>query len=262
MSNEVYDIEVFPIKKSSKDNPKTKCEKIVILDFDQTLGSFSHLYYLWCCLEQIKDINKKEPQNLINELMELYPEFLRVGILVILEFLQYKKLKKECENVYLYTNNQCDIKFVDSIITYIHWKLGKSKLFDTIIYAFKINNRIIDTRRTTHKKTYKDLIQCSLISAETEICFIDDTHHNEMKNKKVYYLKPHYYTHSLTNLQILERLINSTIFTSWNESNKNQLGRFFQLNSLSFSPKTKDERELDKTVSKKLMYYIKEFFVV
>jgi hypothetical protein len=78
---------------------KYKPQKVITFDLDETLGSFGDLYILWDGLQMyIK--NNTEPNNeeenpnesMFYMLMDLYPEFLRYGILNILDFLYHKKL--------------------------------------------------------------------------------------------------------------------------------------------------------------------------
>ena len=55
--------------------------KVVVFDLDETLGSFADLYILWGGIKQTWS-----DCDTFYELLELYPEFLRYGILTILEY--------------------------------------------------------------------------------------------------------------------------------------------------------------------------------
>lgn len=239
---------LYPYVKSKK-----KLLKTFVFDFDETLGSFGHLFYLWSSLE--------DTPILLKDLMNIYPEFLRYGILVILEFLYFKKLQGKCHKIFVYTNNRCSIKWVNMIIEYITQKIPIIKedvpLFDKIIYAFKINNKIVELNRTTYKKTYTDLINCTVIPKNTEICFIDDNYHAEMIHKKIYYIQPRAYYHGLTRDEILCRLFEHFDLNK----EKNEITSQF-LKETQEVYKTERENQIDISVSRKMMYYIKEFFYV
>jgi hypothetical protein len=64
-------------------------KKVIVFDLDETIGSFADLEILWTALGELDCF--KQTQESFNRLLDLYPEFLRYGILNILDFLQYKK---------------------------------------------------------------------------------------------------------------------------------------------------------------------------
>ena len=111
--------------------------KAIVFDLDETIGQFSNLQQLNNAFEVI--LRRPMKQEEFNELLDLYPEFLRPGILTIMEFLAYKKKANAFHKMYLYTNNQCGREWVNKIINYIETKI-QSQLFDDIICAFKIKN--------------------------------------------------------------------------------------------------------------------------
>ena len=57
--------------------------RVIAFDLDETLGSFSDLEILWSSLQHFT--KKYEPIN-FNSILDLYPEFLRYGIIPILDF--------------------------------------------------------------------------------------------------------------------------------------------------------------------------------
>jgi len=248
-----------------------KYNKALIFDFDETLGSFSDLYKLWIGITQFNTNiheNEKDEQECFNEILDLYPEFLRYGILNILDYLYLKKKNGHCDKMYIYTNNNCNSSWITYITNYFKYKLNyKEELFDKIIYAFKINNKIVEIARTTRDKTYNDFINCTLLPKTTEICFIDNTFYNNMLNEKVYYIQPRAYYHNISMSSIIERFINSKIGTKITnnlsneekESFKEFLYDWFDINNES-SPKYITNVETDIFVAQKLMYHIKEFF--
>lgn len=247
-----------------------KLNKVLVFDLDETLGSFNELVKLWICLEKIRglfnlllDLN----QDYFNKLLDLYPEFMRYGIITIFEFLNHKKLNKECHKIYIYTNNIYSKDFPEKIKNYIDYKVNTVNLIDKNICAFKINNIIIEHLRTTYKKTYSDFIRCSILPKTTEICFIDNTYYNKMKHDKIYYIQPRPYFHNLDNTQIIDRFITSNqfreIFQQINyDSEKFEIIKNFFQNSLGFEmiDKKNIDMEIDILVTQKMLYHIKEFF--
>ena len=200
------------VYKGKSQNKRSK--KVIAFDLDETLGSFRELHILWGGLNQIRNVDyivAQEEQDFFNALLDLYPEFLRDGILHILEYIYTKKLQGICDKIYIYTNNQCQPPWVSLISNYFSYKLGVNPLFDKNVCAFKIRNVHIESLRTSHKKTYADFIHCAVLPKTVEICFIDNALHPEMKNEKIYYIQPRAYYHSLGYVEILDRFFNSHI---------------------------------------------------
>jgi hypothetical protein len=198
--------------------------------------------------------------NLFNEILNLYPEFLRYGITTILEYLYHKKQKKQCGNVYIYTNNQCEPPWIDLIISYFEKQFGLRDLFEKPICAFKINNKYNNTNRTSHDKNYKDFLNCTLISKTAELCFIDDTFFPNMYHDQIFYIQPKSYQHSLSVNEIITRFIESKINNFCLISFKSLKEWFNNCPSSKNKAKTRLEKEVDIEISRKLMYNIREFF--
>jgi hypothetical protein len=136
----------------------------------------------------------------------IFPEFLRVGILPILQFLQQKKQQGLFGNLYLYTNNQCGRPWTESLVKAIEQVANTPGLFDHIICAFKINNVVVESKRTSQWKTWRDFVRCTLLPATAQICFIDDTFFPQMAKDRVFYLQPRPYHHTLNQSEIARRL--------------------------------------------------------
>jgi len=71
-----------------------KYTRVLVFDFDETLGSFSDLYILWVGINTFRihrHNTEANQQDEFNQILDLYPEFLRYGILNILEYLYLKK---------------------------------------------------------------------------------------------------------------------------------------------------------------------------
>lgn len=277
---------------------KNKNGKIFIFDLDETLGSFSDLYILWKTLEKYIYIDNK--LLFFHKLFDLYPEFLRHGILNILEFLYYKKQSGECSKIYIYTNNQCNNNWVEYIIYCIESKIvhtplfftkrssstcllqyyinkneiespqtdssniQKHKLFDDIIQAFKIGDKKIELKRTTHEKTYLDFIKFTLLPKNMEFCFIDNNFFPKMCNENVYYIQPRSYFHYLKTDEIIDRFISSSLFQQLKYDGlcfETLLYEAFLQKKPFINIVLLEKRlETDLLISQKLMYYIREFF--
>ena len=247
---------IYP-KSKIKIPPSSKLLKVLIFDLDETIGSFHEAAILWKIIES-------ELQADFNTLMDLYPEFLRYGILQIIEFILNKKKMGKCDKLYLYTNNINSPVFPNLISEYLKYKLKIDyHVFDKLICAFKVNNKIIEHNRTTHKKTYNDFINCTVLPENIKICFIDDKYYSKMENEKIYYIQPSPYYHNLTNKEIISRFSNS-VFNS--DENMNKINSILNIPYIDYKyeeymiqEKCKENKE-NKKIYKKIMYYVKEFF--
>ena len=256
-------IEIYKGNKIKNSKP---CSKVIVFDLDETLGSFLDLEILWIT---IRNNIKNSGQIMFDSLFELYPEFLRTKIIKILEYIYKKKKAKECFRLYLYTNNQSKNDIVNYLVNYFTNKItnGKEKLFDQIIYAFKINEQIVQIGRTGHQKSHKDFINCTLLSQGTSICFIDDNEFNDMKKEKIYYIQPRPYRHNLSSYEIIDRLLNSNKFEHLLQSNKKNIHEQFIIKNIhsknlhKINNRTKLFLTNEERISKRIMYHIKEFFL-
>ena len=68
--------------------------KIVVFDLDETLGYFTEFGIFCDCLNNYFKKSNYSDQH-FNELLDLYPLFLRPKILTILQYLQTKKEGKQ-----------------------------------------------------------------------------------------------------------------------------------------------------------------------
>ena len=249
----------FNIFNTNKMLKSAKPNKIIVFDLDETLGCFTEISIFWNALENFYET------NLLNEsfydVIDLFSDFLRPNILNILEYVKNKKLKNECDKIMIYTNNQGPKSWVNMLSNYFNHKIG-SKVFDNIIAAFKISGKIIEINRTSHDKSVEDLIRCTRISPNTEICFIDDQYHPLMNMENVYYInvKPYiysmpyeemaekYYNHQQDNIKVKKEVFITYIINFMNQYN------------YPIKNKSEDETELDKIVSKKIVIHLEEFF--
>ena len=164
---------------------KTKVKKVVVFDFDETLGCFVQ-FGIFC--DAIEKINKKKlSKREFFKILDLYPEYFRPHLIQILTFLKQKKIKKDLYKVCLYTNNQGPKEWAAKICEYLDSKIGY-KLFDKHIGAYITNGVLTEPTRTTHEKTVNDFLNTTNFPKNTKICFIDDLYHPEMDTENVLYL--------------------------------------------------------------------------
>jgi hypothetical protein len=242
-------VQVYKGKYYSRPKFKT-VSKVIAFDLDETLGAFSDLDILWNIIKKLEiDVN-------FNDLLDLYPEFLRYGILPIMEYLYQKKQTGCCNKIYIYTNNQCDKSWSQLIASYFDYKLKTQEpLFDKIIHAFRVNNKHVELSRTTHEKTHIDFIKCTLLPKTTEICFIDNSEFDMMKTDRIYYIQPISYYHNLKTSDIVERFFCSPIGHSFYKFKDEMFKQVDQ-----FRLERRANIKIDVFVAHKIMYHIKEFF--
>lgn len=237
--------------------------KVVIFDMDETLGCFTDLAALWNVIET-EHITFTRPymnkQEDFNALLDLYPEFLRYGIMNILEYLYYKKTRGEFIGVYIYTNNQVSKRWSKMIISYLETKNKINGLFNQIIHAFKINNQLTEPLRKGNAKTRSDFIKCSILPHNTEMCFVDDTYYTKMNHDKIYFIQPKPFFHGLKTGDIIQRLIDSSLLKTNNY--KLFMSHFLENNLITSIDKTQQNVDEDIFVSRKILYHIQSFFLM
>lgn len=238
--------------------------RVIVFDLDETLGAFTDLEILWSSLQ---NFTKKHIPTNFNSILDLYPEFLRYGIIHILEFLLHKKNTGHCSNIYIYTNNQCNQNWVDLISNYFTYKLGLTQpIFDQIIRAFRIGNKRIEPCRTTTSKTHSDFIRCTLLPEKTEICFIDNAKYDNMKKERVYYIQPYSYYHHLSTNEIIRRFVSSDIYVNVKSINhthdlhQHLVDWFIDKNHITNGNPMIIDLKRDIIIAQKIMYHLREFF--
>ena len=238
--------------------------KIVVFDLDETLGYFTQYSIFWSCLDKylLENNNYNLTLKDFSSILDLYPEFLRPGIMNILNYLKNKKISNCCHKMMIYTNNNGSKSWANFILKYFEEKI-KYKLFDQIIAAFKINGKQIEMCRTTHDKTHKDLIRCTKIPLNAEICYLDDVFYPEMSHKNVYYINIKPYTHDLDFDVIVERFLKCDFCKNLikNIDNfKTQMMKDFKLFNFEILEKNNEEYEVDKILSKQILSHLHDFF--
>ena len=238
--------------------------KIIVFDLDETLGYFMELGMFWDALNAYiieQQINLPINQSLFNKALDLFPEFLRPNILNILNYIKQKKLTNHCNKLMIYTNNQGSTEWVNYIRKYFEEKINY-QIFDQIISAFKIRGKRVELCRTSHSKTHSDLIKCTKIPKNTQICFLDDLFHPNMTNENVYYINLKPYTHDLDFNEMITRLLNSDILdTDVIHCRKFMLDFMKQYHHILVT-KTKDTQIIDQIISKKILQHFQIFFKI
>ena len=242
--------------------------KVVVLDVDETIGYFVQLGLFCDALTRFAWNNDVNMQYVhFNALMDAFPEFLRPHILELLQFLKLKKSAKECAGVLVYTNNCGPRIWVEHITRYVESKLGEP-LFDQIVAAFKVNGQIIEVGRTTNDKTYDDLLRCTKLPSNVEVCFLDDQLHAKMEHARVYYINVKPYVHHLSAETMLNRFLQTPALRSTiNNANaslaefRTQILHFMHRFSATHVPKNPIEQEVEAIISKKIMEHLKTFFL-
>lgn len=263
---------LVPMEEIYSSEKLKKNGKIIIFDFDETLGSFSDLYILWKIIEKNIFVEKflKNKINYFHKLLDLYPEFLRHGILNILEFLYYKKQNGECSKIFIYTNNQCNIDvsihWIECIKNYIESKIIPNEsihLFDEIVYNFRIGKKNIELKNK-YEKNYLDFIKFTVLPKNIEMCFIDNNYFSKMCGGNIYYIQPRSYYHYLKTDEIIDRFISSNLFKQINYHGicfeTLLYEAFLQKKPFIHNLFLERRLETDLLISQKLMYYIREFF--
>lgn len=237
--------------------------KIIVFDLDETIGYFTELSIFWDALENFYDYTL--PNDIFFQVLDVFPDFFRPKMLQILNFINNKKKKKICYKTFIYTNNQGGKNWVNMISDYCQYKL-KYKVFDHIVAAYKIRGKPIEEKRTSHEKSVKDLISCSEIKENTEICFIDDLYHPLMDKENVTYINIKPYRCSIPFDEMANRYYNEVMLKKTYTGpiiSKVNFERIIVkfMNQYNYIVVKKDENEInvDNVVSKKLLSSLEDF---
>jgi hypothetical protein len=241
--------------------------KVVVFDMDETLGYFIQFSYFWENLKVYFNINEqnnavklKQLEDNFNKILGLYPEYIRPNISSVLKYLKHKVEINKCQGVMIYTNNTGPKEWIHHIKDFFDEKINY-KLFNHVICAFKVNGKQIEMCRTTYEKTVKDFIKCTKLPENTQICFLDDLFHPKMNYENVYYIKLKAYKYDLPVDEIINRFSNSEIgkkLLNDPQHFRDYMDEVFH--TYSYVPKTKEEQDIDKIITKQTMLYLQNFF--
>lgn len=217
----------------------TKCVKnrnlVFVFDLDKTIGYFTQIAIFVEGVEHY--LKRKLNKNELFKIFDIFPEIFRPDTMSIFKYLKKLKQKIKCVNVLIYTNNMGPKSWVYDIKNYIESKLN-SKLFDRTIAAWKVDNKIYEKKRTTHEKTFKDLLRCGNLKKTLKIVFLDDMYHPHMNDNSVKYLKVLAYKHDikfeLMVNKFLKKSIGRLIKKSEHNNFKNYILEFSRDDPLGF----------------------------
>jgi hypothetical protein len=234
--------------------------KIVVFDLDETLGSFKELG-VFC--DALNSFNLISTETEFVSMLNLFPEFFRPNIFDILHYIHSQKVKGSCYQVMIYTNNQGPPEWVLRLSEYINLQMGH-RVFDRIISAFKVKGVPVELSRTTHKKTFDDLIRCTQLPAHTEICFVDDIMYPLMQNENVFYIRIKPYHFHLDFEYMVTRFVDNwsnekpSLPSHFRKTIVDYMNEHVKIKTLP--KRTPDDLQMDIIISKKIMVYLHQFF--
>jgi len=236
--------------------------KIIAFDLDETLGCFVELGMFWDALEMI--YGGELGQLHFNEVMDLFPGFLRPNILNILDYIVQHKEQGNLHQVVIYTNNQGPKSWVTKISHYIAYRLNVP-VFDQIVAAYKINGQQIERHRTTHDKTVPDLLRCIGFPSHTHICFVDDLVHPHMQTRNVFYINNKAYTYSLPFEEMAQRYyahyhhLIQRISPMPEQQFVQEVKELMRRYNYRVTHKSAEAKAVDEQVGQQIMRYIQQF---
>jgi hypothetical protein len=161
-------------------------------------------------------------------------------------------------------------------------------LFDRLIGGYKPGQQQPSNdgcpQRTTKDKTMNDLIYCSRLPDNIDVCFLDDLYHSKMTDERVYYIKLQPYYSYISFETFVVRFLNSALFRdvfdkidvpsitpSMTSTVKKQIlsielhDLFIKYANMSdYDAKTVQKkinpREIDEIISKYILYHLQQFF--
>jgi hypothetical protein len=238
--------------------------KIVVFDLDETLGYFTQYGIFWDSLANYIKIKNKNPLTQLDfdATLDLFPEVLRPNIINILNYLKRRKKSNCCNKMMIYTNNTGPREWARHIVSYFEEKIN-FKLVDQIIAAFKVNGKRVEICRTSQSKTHKDLIKCTKIPIDAEICFMDDSFYPEMEHDNIYYINVKPYCHDLKFEDMMDKFKKSDIGNQLIENDSdfdNIMNDHIKLFKYLVVEKDEKEYEVDKIIGKHIVTHLHTFF--
>lgn len=230
----------------------------VVFDMDELIGQFVEAGMFWDALQFY--FNDRLTDNDFFNMLDLFPQFFRPNIMTIFNYLKHQKQSRNNVRVYIFTNNQGPKTWAEKIKNYIEAKIHY-KLFDRIIGAYMIDNRIVEPCRTSHDKSYKDFINCTGLPDNTKVCFLDDQHHKQMEHDNVYYLNVKAYTYSYKFMDMIHKYMQSNNRPKIEDKVGfiNFMMGFLNEYRFTYKTKTVSENNVDKIITKRMMQHIQRF---
>jgi len=184
-----------------------KCiNKVIVFDLDDTIGHFEEISMFLNGLQLI--VGKHITDKYLFKLLNLWPKFLRPGIIETLSTIKRAKKRDKCIKAVIYTNNMGPRSWTLLIKRYLEKKIG-GRIFDKVITAYRPHSK--QNCRTTHSKTYADLVRCTKYGKNAEFIFLDDQFHPMMKHEKVKYLHLYPYNYGMLFKNMIKTFMDSSL---------------------------------------------------
>lgn len=188
--------------------PDKANKKVIVFDLDETIGYFTQLGVFIKLVEDYTNHKFTTAQN--HQLLSLYPELFRSGIMDVFKHL--KKHKSDNTKIIIYTNNTGPKSWVMMIKNYIEKQLN-GKLFDKVLAGYRegLYGKVQEHSRTTSDKTYEDLVNAVNLSETDKIIFFDDQLHYRMYNTNINYVHLKPYQKLLSLSEFIEKFAESKL---------------------------------------------------
>lgn len=230
-------------------NRRKVIDKVIVWDMDETIGSFVTLSEPVNLLETL--LGRQLTQKEFKQVIEIFKEVLRPNIIDVLTYIKENQ-DNSVKNV-LYTNNNGPEWWCDGIVAYLNSKVG-CKVFDSVIRAWEVDGVIIEPERTSHLKTYEDLVKCLNVKEIRSVCFIDDQDHPLHSHSRVTSYKIPEYNVQLTKDDIIKKLMNSS-FKKVFKTNKHD--EYFDNEFTQYSKKSPYKKKHDSKLFKMIKQFMK-----
>jgi hypothetical protein len=109
-------------------------------------------------------------------------------------------------------------------------------------------------------KTHNDLLNCTSIPEETQICFLDDVFYPGMSNEKIYYINIKPYIYNLKFEEMINRLETSGILGVESTSCRDYILSILKKYSYIYEGKTHAAQNIDQILSKQILNHLHLFF--
>ena len=239
-----------------------KGKMVFVFDLDKTIGYFTQVAIFIEAVENY--LKRKLVKNELYGIFDLYPEIFRPDTMTIFKYLKKLKVKLKTPKILIYTNNMGPKSWTYQIKNYIEHKLNY-KLFDRTITAWKVGSKVYEKKRTTHNKTYKDLLNAGNLSPNDKICFLDDQNHHHMIHPSINYIHVKAYKHDIlfSNMckKFLKSKLGNLIKKSQHDCFKCSVIEFSKTDPLGFTyieSQISSRKNYDREILRKLKSFVKE----
>jgi len=148
-------------------------KKLIIIDFDNTIGYFSQVIYLINIIE--KTYSRKMTQDDINTLLRIYSNSFRPKIFEILKFIYELKVKNIIHALILYTRNKNE-RFVKMVLVFIEEYILQQAYNEKDMYMF--DDIVFSETKTKQLEPLLKMKNMSYNDEDLRLCFIDNMNYN------------------------------------------------------------------------------------